>query len=415
MLLSRLMYCKLSAYFFFFFVTWSASYSLFSIWLGQEINLSGADTGIIYSVNAIFALCIQPLYGYISDKIGLKKSILSFISILLIFVGPFYIYVYGPLLKYNVILGGLVGGAYLGTAFLAGVGAIESYVEKIGRRYDFEYGRSRMWGSLGWAAATFFAGQLFNINPNINFWIASGSAVILFLIILSISIEITDEDIDKADSVKVKDVFSLFKLKDFWFFILYVIGVTCFYNVYDQQFPLYYSSMFSTNELGNQVFGYLNSFQVFLEAGMMFCAPFIVNKIGAKKALVFAGFLMSFRIIGSGLATGPVLISFMKLIHSFELPIMLIAVFKYLAANFDTRLSSILYLVGYQFTSQVGATVLSPIVGNFYDTIGFSTTYIVMGVTVLVFASLSIFTLSESKSENSIKNINNLILNTVEE
>ena len=245
---SKAMYCKLSAYFFFFFVTWSASYSLFSIWLGQEINLSGADTGIIFSVNAIFALCIQPIYGYISDKIGLRKNILSFISVLLIFVGPFYIYVYGPLLKYNVILGAVVGGAYLGTAFLAGVGAIESYVEKIGRRYDFEYGKSRMWGSLGWAAATFFAGQLFNIDPNINFWIASASAIILFFIILSISIEITDEDIEKADSVKLKDVYSLFKLKDFWFFILYFIGVTCFYNVYDQQFPLYYSSMFSTKE-----------------------------------------------------------------------------------------------------------------------------------------------------------------------
>ena len=43
---SKVVYLKLSAYFFFFFVTWSASYSLFSIWLGQEINLSGADTGI---------------------------------------------------------------------------------------------------------------------------------------------------------------------------------------------------------------------------------------------------------------------------------------------------------------------------------------------------------------------------------
>ena len=222
---------------------------------------------------------------------------------------------------------------------------------------------------------------------------------LLFFIILSISIEITDEDIEKADSVKLKDVYSLFKLKDFWFFILYVIGVTCFYNVYDQQFPLYYSSMFSTKELGNQVFGYLNSFQVFLEAGMMFCAPFIVNKIGARKGLIFAGFLMGCRIIGSGLATGPILISCMKLIHSFELPIMLIAVFKYLAANFDTRLSSILYLVGYQFTSQVGATVLSPIVGRFYDTIGFSTTYIVMGVTVLLFATLSIFTLAKSEEK----------------
>ena len=409
---SKVVYLKLSAYFFFFFVTWSASYSLFSIWLGQEINLSGADTGIVFSVNAIFALCMQPLYGYISDKIGLRKSILTFISVLLIFVGPFYIYVYGPLLKYNTILGAVVGGIYLGTAFLAGVGAIESYVEKIGRKYNFEYGRSRMWGSLGWAAATFFAGQLFNINPNINFWIASISAIILFFIILSISIEMSDEDLEKAQSVKIKDVCLLFKLKEFWLFILYVIGVTCFYNVYDQQFPLYYSSMFSSKEIGNQIFGYLNSLQVFLEAGMMFMAPFIVNKIGAKKGLILAGLLMSFRIIGSGLATEPILISCMKLLHSVELPIMLIAVFKYLAANFDTRLSSILYLVGYQFASQVGATVLSPVIGRFYDTVGFSSTYIIMGCIVLVFTIISMFTLTSAKKENldttKVGNVNSL-------
>ena len=409
---SKVVYLKLSAYFFFFFVTWSASYSLFSIWLGQGINLSGADTGIVFSVNAIFALCMQPLYGYISDKIGLRKSILTFISVLLIFVGPFYIYVYGPLLKYNTILGAVVGGIYLGTAFLAGVGAIESYVEKIGRKYNFEYGRSRMWGSLGWAAATFFAGQLFNINPNINFWIASISAIILFFIILSISIEMSDEDLEKAQSVKIKDVCLLFKLKEFWLFILYVIGVTCFYNVYDQQFPLYYSSMFSSKEIGNQIFGYLNSLQVFLEAGMMFMAPFIVNKIGAKKGLILAGLLMSFRIIGSGLATEPILISCMKLLHSVELPIMLIAVFKYLAANFDTRLSSILYLVGYQFASQVGATVLSPVIGRFYDTVGFSSTYIIMGCIVLVFTIISMFTLASTKKENldttKVGNVNSL-------
>ena len=37
--------------------------------------------------------------------------------------------------------------------------------------------------------------------------------------------------------------------------------------------------------------------------------------------------------------------------------------------------------------------------GNFYDTVGFSTTYIVMGITVLVFASVSIFTLANSKKQ----------------
>jgi len=397
---SKKLYWKLSAYFFFFFFTWSSSYSLFSIWLGQEIELSGAATGTIFSINAIFALCIQPIYGYVSDKIGLKKNILFFISALLLLVGPFFIYVYGPLLKYNVLLGGIVGGLFLGTTFLAGVGAIESYIEKVGRRYDFEYGKSRMWGSLGWAAATFFAGQLFNINPNINFWVASISAIVLFSIILSVKIEMTEQEIERAESVKLKDVGRLFLLKDFWFFIMYVLGVTVFYNVYDQQFPLYYSSLFPSEQIGNQVFGYLNSFQVFLEAGMMFAAPFIVNKIGPKKGLVLAGLLMAFRIIGSGLVTGPIGISGMKLIHAVELPIMLIAIFKYLAANFDTRLSSVLYLVGFQFATQVGASILSPIAGSFYDHIGFRYTYLLMGITVLAFTLISSYTLLNSKKKN---------------
>ncbi|MGW9101287.1 MFS transporter [Priestia megaterium] len=400
---SKSLYWKLSAYFFFFFFTWSSSYSLFSIWLGQEIKLNGSATGLIFSVNAIFALCMQPLYGYISDRIGLKKHILFFISCLLVFVGPFYIFVYGPLLQYNVLIGAIIGGLYLGVAFLAGIGAIETYIEKVSRKYKFEYGKSRMWGSLGWAAATFFAGQLFNINPHINFWVASVSAVILMAIIFSVKVEMNSYEMEKAESVRLRDVGNLFLLKEFWFFMIYVVGVTCVYGVYDQQFPIYYASLFPTESIGNQVFGYLNSFQVFLEAGMMFAAPFIVNKIGAKNSLILAGFLMGFRIIGSGLVVGPIGISSMKLIHALELPIMLIAIFKYLAANFDTRLSSILYLVGFQFASQIGASVLSPIAGGLYDSVGFSRTYLIMGGMVLVFNVISMFTLLNSKKHKFIR------------
>lgn len=400
---SKSLYWKLSAYFFFFFFTWSSSYSLFSIWLGQEIKLNGSATGLIFSVNAIFALCMQPLYGYISDRIGLKKHVLFFISCLLVFVGPFYIFVYGPLLQYNVLIGAIIGGLYLGVAFLAGIGAIETYIEKVSRKYKFEYGKSKMWGSLGWAAATFFAGQLFNINPHINFWVASVSAVILGAIIFSVKVEMSSYEMEKAESVTLRDVGSLFLLKEFWFFMIYVVGVTCVYGVYDQQFPIYYASLFPTESIGNQVFGYLNSFQVFLEAGMMFAAPFIVNKIGAKNSLILAGFLMGFRIIGSGLVVGPIGISSMKLIHALELPIMLIAIFKYLAANFDTRLSSILYLVGFQFASQIGASVLSPIAGGLYDSVGFSRTYLIMGGMVLVFNVISMFTLLNSKKHRFIR------------
>lgn len=389
-------YVRLSAFFFFFFVSWSACYSLFTIWLGQEIHLNGEATGLIFGINAAFTLLMQPLYGYISDKLGVRKDLLIYLSGILIFTGPFFIYVYGPLLKMNVILGAIVGGIFLGVGFLASCGAVESYIEKISRKYDFEYGRARMWGSLGWAVTTFFAGQLFNINPSYNFWIASIAAIIMFLIILTTKIEVTDDEAKKADSVKIQDVFNLFKLKDFWFFVIFVLGVTC---VYDQQFPNYFAEQFATAKLGNQMFGYLNSFQVFLEAGMMFMAPKIVNKLGARNSLLLAGFLMAFRITGSGIVNGPILISMMKLIHSFELPILLVSVFKYLDANFESRLSSILYLVGYQFSGQIGTIALSSLVGKMIDSLGFKATYLYLGIFVVIFAFIAVFTLKKGDSQ----------------
>ena len=123
------------------------------------------------------------------------------------------------------------------------------------------------------------------------------------------------------------------------------------YGVFDQQFAIYYASLFPTVEQGNEVFGYLNSFQIFLEAGGMCIAPFIVNKIGSKHGLILAGSIMTFRMIGSGLANDPISISIIKLLHAIELSILLVSVFKYLAKNFDTRLSSVLYLVGYQLST----------------------------------------------------------------
>lgn len=52
------------------------------------------------------------------------------------------------------------------------------------------------------------------------------------------------------------------------------------------------------------MYGYLNSFQVFLEAAGMFCAPWLVNRLGAKNGLIFAGMVMAMRMVASGLVEG---------------------------------------------------------------------------------------------------------------
>ena len=173
-------YPLLSALLFFFFVTWSSSGSLLSIWLHQEVGLKAGDTGIIYAVLSVSALFAQVCYGFIQDKLGLRKHLLWYITALLILSGPAYL-LFGHLLKINVLLGSIFGGIYIGLTFNGGIGVLESYTERVARQSQFEFGRARMWGSLGWAVATFFAGLLFNINPQLNFLVASCSGLVFFI------------------------------------------------------------------------------------------------------------------------------------------------------------------------------------------------------------------------------------------
>ena len=391
---SKSVYWKLSAFLFFYQLTWASGYSLYALWLGEEIKLNSVSIGMILSVNAVFAVLSKIFYGYLLDKFGLRKNVLWIISLFTLLLGPFFIYLYGPLLKHNLILGTIIGGFYLGFTYLAGIAAIESYIDKCGRTYDFEYGKTRMWGSLGWAVSIFFAGQLFNINPNINFWLASCSAVILIFILASFKTDGSIEKLEKVDPIKVKDILSLFKMKSFWIFVSFVVGVAWSYFIMEQQFSRYFVSMFSNPALGNKLYGYLGSAQVFIEGGMMFVAPSIINKIGPKRGLLLAGAIMVFRIIGSGLVIGPIGISLMKLLAGFELPILLVSVFKYIAANFNSRLSSSTYLIGYQSMLYVGLVTVGPVAGKLYDSIGFGHSYLIIGSIALVFTIISSFTLS---------------------
>lgn len=87
---SKKYYAILSALLFFFFFTWSSSFSLVSIWLNQYVGLKATDTGLIFSAISLIALCAQPLYGFIQDKLGLRKNLLLVIAVLLILSGPFF-------------------------------------------------------------------------------------------------------------------------------------------------------------------------------------------------------------------------------------------------------------------------------------------------------------------------------------
>ncbi|MFK3711188.1 oligosaccharide MFS transporter [Leclercia adecarboxylata] len=391
-------YVLLSIFDFLYLFAWSSTMAFFVIWTTQHLGISATQTGWLYAINAFIALTMQPFFGFISDKFGTKKSLIFLIIALLLPVGPFFIYVYAPLLVSSFWLGAVLGGIYLGVIFNSGCGVIDSYIDKISRRYSFEYGRVRMWGSLGWAAAAYIVGRNINDNPNLSFWLASIAIVLAAVCFMLTKITVTLEEEKMTSSLKAGHVLELMKDKQFWMLIIFTLFVTQIYDTYDQQFAQYFSLQFPSVDEGNKWYGTLASIQVCGETLFLGLMPWFVNRVGAKWALVIAGTIMSVRILGSAVPLGPVWIAAVKMMHAIEKPLILISVFKFIAQNFDHKLSSTIYLL-VLFAASIATTVYSPVVGHLYDTIGFANTYIILGVVSGIFTLFSVFSLRNKKDK----------------
>lgn len=176
-------------------------------------------------------------------------------------------------------------------------------------------------------------------------------------------------------------------------FIVYVVGVASVYDVFDQQFANFFKSFFASPQRGTEVFGFVTTGGELLNALIMFCAPAIVNRIGAKNALLTAGMIMSVRILGSSFASSAVEVVILKMLHMFEIPFLLVGTFKYISSAFNPRLSATLFLIGFNLSKQLSGVVLSAWVGRMYDTVGFHQAYLILGCITLSFTLLSFVTL----------------------
>ena len=58
--------------------------------------------------------------------------------------------------------------------------------------------------------------------------------------------------------------------------------------------------------------------------------------------------------------------------------------FRYFTLHFDTKLSATLYMIGFQIAAQIGQVILSTPLGALRDKVGYSTTFRIIALVVLV-------------------------------
>ncbi|UQS82030.1 MFS transporter [Bombilactobacillus folatiphilus] len=378
-----------------FFASWGVWWSIFQLWLTSKENglgLSGGAVGTIYSADSFVTLCLMFIYGTLQDKLVIKRYLLIFCAILDTLIGPFFVWIYAPLLHSNFVLGMILGALFLSAGFLSASGIFEAVTEKMSRRFDFEYGQARSWGSFGYALVALLAGYLSVIDPRINFWCASGFGLILLLNLL-LWVPKVEKQADKklalagesSDTPSLRDMLGLLKLKSLWVIIIFIMFSYTFYTVFDQQmFPSFYTSLFANRDVGQQMYGTLNSVQVFCEALMMSLVPILMRKVGVRNALLMGVIVMFVRIGACGLFHSPIAISCVKMLHSIEVPLFSLPIFRYFTLHFDTKLSATLYMIGFQVAAQIGQFILSTPLGMLRDKLGYSPTFLVISGIVLI-------------------------------
>lgn len=378
-----------------FFASWGIWWSFFQLWLTSEHNglgLSGSAVGTIFSINSIASLVLMFLYGTIQDKLFIKRHLLIFNAILATLIAPFFIFVYAPLLQSHFIVGAWIGAIFLSAAYLSAVGVLEATTERFSRVFGFAYGQARAWGSFGYAISALLAGFLFVKDPRLNFIGGSLIGICLLLDLLfwrpkeeRAALKAIDELKSDDATPKLKDMVGLLKIKVLWQVIFFVMFSWTFYNVFDQQmFPEFYTSLFSSNAVGQQTYGTLNSIQVFVEALMLGLVPLLMKKIGVRKTLLLGTAIMCLRIGLCGFITDPIVISGVKMLHSLEVPLFVLSIFRYFTLHFDTKLSATLYMIGFQIAAQVGQVILSTPLGILRDNMGYSMTFKIIALIVLL-------------------------------
>lgn len=390
--LKKPVFWNIGGLFFFYFAIWQLVMTFLSLWLEQEAEMTSGNIGLVFSVIALVAFCLQPPYGYIQDRLGFRKHLFAFVVLCGALMGPFFAFVFLPIVEFNQVLGAVVAGAFLALVLNAGVSVVEAFNERNSRANGFEYGHVRLFGSLAGATASLVGGFIWASNPDNIWWAATFSAIVLGALLLAVRTPrpgeagysaLNAEGTDPSDTVDSGAFKTLLKNRSFVGFMVLMFGTAALYDVFDQQFPIYFADHVTGVADPEVLFTQVVFVQILLEAAVMVAMPFVINKIGARWGLILFALVLVVRVVGSAFIASTEMLVVWRLLAALEMPLMLVSVMKYVTRMFDVRFSATAYMIGFSMSKAAGVFIFSWLFGLSYDAIGFSSSYLIMALVVI--------------------------------
>ena len=268
------------------FFIWGGWFVTLGTFMGNNLNATGAETGMAYSTQSWGAIIAPFIIGLIADRFFNAEKILGVLHL----VGAILMFqmsqTNGFTLFYPYILGYMI--CYMPT--LALVNSI-SFNQMTNPAKEFSF--VRVWGTIGWIAAGLAISYIFHWdsaegiqNGMLQNTFLLSAIASLILGILSFTLPKTPPRVAKNEKVTISDILGLDALKllkdrNFLIFFISSILICIPLAFYYQNANPFLSEIGLENPTGKMTIGQIS------EVLFMLLLPVFFKKYGFKKTIIF--------------------------------------------------------------------------------------------------------------------------------
>ncbi len=360
----------------FFYMTMAAK-SFFNIYF-SKMGLSSQEIGIINSVARGVAMFALPFWGIIADNASKNKRVLQFalmgvitVSLLLRTTSSFYIIML--LMVFYSIFSNPIRPLYDSMLF--------NYLGNKGN----EYGRFRLWGTIGYTALVPFLGFFFeNTTTAYSFFVLAG--LMFISLIVSNKLPSTASSGLDTGGKKFANFKEILNNRDFVVFLVFVLAMQVTMNANLTYFPLYVLA----NGGKEGLFGLTKMVGSISEIIILLLSGKILARFKLKNIFVVSALSFALRWLILGLYPSKVIFLASQVLHSLSF-----GLFYVICVNYVNEVTSDKFRATAQNLFTATYIGLGSIIGNLvggwmFDNIGGDKMYLIWSIVAFV-AGISYF------------------------
>lgn len=261
----------------FYYLSWAVFSALISVYLLGK-GFKASEVSLVVSTSFLTSMIFQPVIGMLSDKYDVKK--VNFMLFSLAGIGDFAFMFADSLITITI------GYSFVLTL----INGTNPVMEKIASSSPYQYGKIRIWGTIGYAIGSWLAGIIYQ-------WISPAAIFVCFVITMLLCIigllgTQTPTDLIQKKEEKTKTSTLIHNHKYLYYLIISAIfqGITNMANTY-------IPAMFQNDGLAVDLVSTILSFAVLCEAPLVLFSNRFMDKLANKKLLIIAYTMISIQFL----------------------------------------------------------------------------------------------------------------------